>query len=335
MRYFFFLLMFAFVMNGQDKNESTATFFDDSNPVEYSASDILITGEVEQEQTIKLSSLPLRSFPYKEVLRKDNDKKRFIGSYYVSGYSLYDIIANVKLKKTNEEEFRPLVDLYIIVENDKGDKTIFSWGELFYTKDNHKSIIAKSITPINPSKGKMEWPVAENSRLICSYDLTNERFIENPTKITIKSAPGEYSKERVENTYSPEMEIIYDGKTHPIGKLDYECKHRSFEHIGYGHGRGFKSIENKDGILLKDVLLHTLLFDSEIIKTGLVILSAKDGYRVTYSLSEIINRNDLEDCLLFDCGNKSDAGKYTSFMIADFFVDRNVKSIEKLEIIKP
>ncbi|MBU1101225.1 MAG: hypothetical protein KKA84_12565 [Bacteroidetes bacterium] len=333
-KYLAISILFLMHLNAQDINESTATFFDDCKTTEYALGNITVCGEVETEISIELSTLPLRSFPFKEVKQISTDKKRFIGSYFVTGYSLYDIIANVKIKKVNEEEFRPPVDIYVIVENEEGEKAVFSWGELFYSKDNFKSIITKSIAPINPSKGKMEWPVSESTRLICGYDMTNERFISNPTKITLKSAPGEYSKERMENIFSSEIKVIKDDTEIAITEIGDKIRKISFEHIGYGHGRGFKGISQKEGFLLKDILNNVLTFYSNDLRSSLLIVSAKDGYRVTYSLAEIINRNDLEDFLLFDCGEATDAGRFTSFTTADFFVDRNVRSIEKIEIIE-
>ena len=64
----------------------------------------------------------------------------------------------------------------------------------------------------------------------------------------------------------------------------------------------------------------------------IAIGSAKDGYRVVLSLSEIMNRNDNEDFLLVDKKDTPGSGRYMLYPACDFFADRDVRAIEKLEL---
>jgi hypothetical protein len=141
---FLAILFTCTIVFAQDKNGASPSFFDDSELKEYSIQSILVDGEVENPGTVDLQMLPVNNFPTKTVVY-GKDKNKFIGSYFVSGYSLFDIINQKKVKKANEAEFKPAVDLYVIVENDKGEKVIFSWGELFYAKNNYRAVITKSI----------------------------------------------------------------------------------------------------------------------------------------------------------------------------------------------
>ncbi|MCX6169179.1 MAG: hypothetical protein NTX65_07565 [Ignavibacteriales bacterium] len=328
---FVIMILFAFPMIAQDKSESTPSFFDDSELKEFSIKSIIVDGEVENPGAVDLTSLPLHCFPMKD-LTYGTDKNKFIGSYFVSGYSLFDIINTKKVKKTNEEEFKPAVDLYVIVENDKGEKTVFSWGELFYSKNNFNAIITKSVSAINPGKMKMKWPLPEVPQIICGYDAFNFRIIANPVRITVKSFVGKYSKERVKETFSPEIKIV-NGENNFVITDVIGVETRKFRGIGYGHGRGWKGVDDVEGFVFGSVLQKNVKFDMNECISTILCVSAKDGYRVTYSLSEIINRNDMNDFLLIEKNGSSEDGKFNLFATPDFFVDRNVKSVEKIEFL--
>ena len=40
-----------------------------------------------------------------------------------------DILDNVKISKSNAEEFQSVIDNYIEIENASGEKVVLSWGE--------------------------------------------------------------------------------------------------------------------------------------------------------------------------------------------------------------
>lgn len=334
MKRLFLLLSLLFVVSisAQDKDESTNSFFDDAAVKEYNLSTVYVGGEVAEPGEVDLTTLPLHSFPLKEVELKDNGKYKFVGSYFCLGYSLLDIVSVKTVKKVNEEEFRPYVDLYIIVENDKGDKAVFSWGEIFYSKDNFKVILTKKVNAINPSKMKMEWPLPDEPRIVCANDLSDQRFISNPTRIIVKSSTGEFATGRRDDIFSADIKLITGGETISIADVDKSVGVRKLTHVGYGHGRGYKGVNDFEGYVFKDILNSKLHLPQEYLSKGYAIASAKDGYRVIYSISEILNRSDMNDVLLIDHGDSPSNGRYTIMAIPDFFVDRNVRSLEKFEI---
>lgn len=325
------LVLLALPIFAQDKNESSPSFFDDSELKEYSLKSILVEGEVENPGTVDFALLPTNRFPAKDV-SNGKDKNKFIGSYFFSGYSLFDIINQKSVKKANESEFKPAVDLYVIVENDKGEKVVFSWGELFYAKDNFRSVITKSVRAINPSKMKMKWYLPEAPVLFNGNDAFNFRSISNPTKITVKSFAGTFSKERIKEIYTPEFTVTSPGGNVVVKDIA-GIEKRKFRGLGYGHGMGWKGVDEVEGFVFKDVLKKYIAIDEKEIASTILCVSAKDGYRVTFSLSEIINRNDMNDFLLIEKNNSLEEGKYNLFATPDFFVDRNVRSVEKIEII--
>jgi len=330
-KFFWLFVLFALPLIAQVKNENTPSFFDDSEIKEFALKSIIVDGEVENPGIVDLTLLPLNSFPTKDLTFAD-DKNKFIGSYFVIGYSLFDIINTKKIKKANEEEFKPTLDLYVIVENDKGEKAVFSWGELFYSRDNFRVLITKTIRAINPAKMKMKWPLPVESKIVCGNDAFNFRNITNPTRITIKSFAGTYSKERIKETFVPEITVV-KGNENFVIKDVAGIEVRKFRNLGYGHGMGWKGVDDYEGFIFRNVLRKNVKFDVDEIRNTILCISAKDGYRATFSLSEVINRVDMNDFLLVEKNGSLEDGKYNLFATPDFFVDRNVRSVEKIEVL--
>lgn len=187
------------------------SFFERGPAKEYPLKAVYVGGEVENPGPVNLASLPLRGLAVKE-LALEKGAPVFKGAYYFTGYSLYDILNFKPVKKVNSD-FSPETDLYVVVENDKGEKAVFSWGEIYYTRDNFNALIPKDVRPINPAKGDRTWPLPAVPRLICGGDLYNDRYIANPAKITVKSVPGVFPGEKHAAAFSPELEIVHGGTT--------------------------------------------------------------------------------------------------------------------------
>jgi hypothetical protein len=332
-KFCFLFLLIALPLFAQELKENTSSLFDESEVKEFTLKGIMVEGEVEHPGMVDFSTLPLRNMPVKE-LTYQNRKDKFLGSFYYSGYSLFDILTSKKVKKANAAEFRPPTDLYVIVENAKGEKAVFSWGEIYYTKDNFQFLISKSVNAVNPSKMKMKWALPAEPRLVCGRDVYNFRFIENPTKITIKSFTGSYAKTKPEDIFSPKIQVIFGSQSAMITDIKSTVEKRVYKNIGYGHGMGYKGVKDVDGYLLKDILKEAVNIKNDEIGNSIICVSAKDGYRVTYSLNEIINRSDNEDFLLSDNKDSKENGRFSLYAAPDFFVDRNVRSVEKIEILQ-
>ena len=133
----FMLLLFAASVPAQDVNQTTNSFFDDSEMKTFSLTSILVEGEVENPGPVDLSGLPVRNCPVKEVALI-KDKPEFKGAFFYSGYSLYDILNGKKVRKAGDNSFSPFVDLYVIVENGMETRSL--------------SVGARSITPGTTSR---------------------------------------------------------------------------------------------------------------------------------------------------------------------------------------
>lgn len=320
------LALFSALAFGQDRN----SFFENPESKTYTVKSILVEGEVQNPGLVDLNSLPMRSSAFKE-LSSENGNQAFKGAFFVTGYSLYDILNGKKFKKASENKFSPPVDLYVIVENEKGEKAVFSWGEIYY-RNSFDILISKSISAINPARAKTKWTLPEEPRLMCGGDLLNVRFISNPTKITVKSFHGGVPTEKPQDIYSPEIKILTGSGETTIGEIGAAAEKRTLSNVSYGHGMGYKSVLNLTGFRLKD-LIESKIKPGDVRDT-IAVASAKDGYRVVLSASEILNRNDNQDFLLVDRKGSLEDGRYLLFEPGDFFADRDVRSVEKIELIK-
>jgi beta-aspartyl-peptidase (threonine type) len=315
----------------------TNDFYDDAPTSTLKGSrKILVTGEVQKEMTIDISRLPKHSITVKETTLVDGTAV-FEGAYRYDGYSLYDILDRVVLKKKNEAEFPPIIDLYVEVSNDRGETVTFSWGEIYYPVNRHRIMIVTSVARIVPSKSKDLWPLPVETKVIAGNDLITVRNISNPEKITVKSPDSRYEIKRdITPLYSETMRICVNGKQRKIltdfpegaGKEIYRT-------VFYGRGMGIHGTTSFTGRLLRDAIKDYYQVSSDALQKGLVVIAGVDGYRGAFTLSEIVNRNDQQEVLLIDHDNYEGAGRFSLFPAGDFFSDRAIKAIMEIDLLLP
>jgi hypothetical protein len=103
--------------------------------------------------------------------------------------------------------------------------------------------------------------------------------------------------------------------------------------VFYGRGRGIHGTTPFTGIMLKELLAKYAAIDGKSLKTGIFVMAGKDGYRATFSFSEIMNRNDQAEFLLVPTPENTDGGLFQVFPAADFFSDRSIKSLESIRLV--
>jgi len=318
---------FGFAEENNDFYDNTETYLLQNN------SSIQVEGEVKNSQIIDFDSLTFRSVIVKEM-SNSNDQNEFVGSYRYDGFSLFDILKDVEIKKKNEAEFSRVIDLLVIVENDSGEKVIFSWGEIFYPSNLHKIIIATRVSLILPSTVEVNYPIPQQRKLVCEPDLISIRSINNPTKITIMSSPYKHKNEtKSKNLYSSNISF-YDNNIE-IGRLDKtpdSLENYKYSTIFYGRGKGLHNTTDFSGVLFKKVITKYLKNDFLNLKTVFLTISAVDGYRITISLSELINRNDFAEFLFIERPEGEKGGKFSLFPAPDFFSDRAIKAISEIHL---
>jgi L-asparaginase / beta-aspartyl-peptidase len=326
------LMMFAVSVAAQ-----TNDFYDDAPTSSLRGSKkILVTGEVAKEMTVDFKKLPLRSITVKETAMKDGGVS-FTGAYRYDGYSLYDILDGVVLKKKNEAEFPPIIDLYVEVSNDAGESVTFSWGEIYYPVERHRIIVATSVARIVPSKSKDLWPLPQEIKVVAGNDLITARNISNPVRITIKSLDSKYViNKNISPMFSETMRLCVNGKLRSvITELPQKSVDMTYKTVFYGRGKGIHGTTPFTGIMLSDILSGYYTLSPEVLQKGMVVVAGADGYRAAFTLSEIANRNDQQEMLIVGSDNPEGAGRFSLFPAADFFSDRAVKSIMEVNLRLP
>jgi hypothetical protein len=326
------MIMTAAIISAQ-----TNDFYDDAPANALTGTRLIrVTGEIEKELTIDLSTLPKHSITVKETTYTGGEVG-FLGAYRYDGYSLYDILNSVIVRKKNEAEFPPIIDLYVEISNSKGESVIFSWGEIYYPVNRHRILIATDVARIVPSKSKELWPLPEQTRVVAGNDLITVRNISDPVSITVKSLDSNYRIDRnISPMYSEKMNICVNSEVlHTLTALPVETELITYKTVFYGRGMGIHGTTPFTGAMLSELLAPLFPLSSEVLKRGMVVIAGIDGYRAAFTISEIMNRNDQQEVLIIDRYNYEGAGRFSLFASGDFFSDRAIKAIMEINLLLP
>ncbi|HPG32423.1 MAG: hypothetical protein H6541_13610 [Lentimicrobiaceae bacterium] len=335
MKNLFRLMLLAAIFITQVVKAQTNDFYDDAPQFDLKMQELFVAGEVANPGKVDFSKLSLRQMVVKETAL-EGENGRFEGAYQYEGYSLYDILDNIVLKKNNESEFPPIIDLYVEVENAAGEKVVLSWGEIYYPIHRHEIMIASKVRRIVPSKTKDLWPLPADSKLVVASDLYTERNISAPVRITVKSSTLKYTIDRnIPDMYAGELKFT-DGdkllKTLTDGALTGDII--SYGSVFYGRGMGIHGTTPFNGVMLKNFTGEWYKMDQQKLRTGLFVASAPDGYRAVFTFSEIFNRNDQAEVLIVPMRGVKSQGAYLLYPAADFFSDRSIRCWNRLTFMQ-
>ncbi|SDB92803.1 hypothetical protein [Williamwhitmania taraxaci] len=316
----------------RDTADLTNNFYDNETVMPLPMVTLSVDGEIANPGVVDFSKLPIHSVIVKETKLNPDGSNTFEGAYRYDGYSLFDILNKVKLQKKNGKDFAPIIDLYIEVSNDKGEKVILSWGELYYPNNLQNIIIANAVMRIVPSKTMELWPLPETSKLVVPLDLLTARNISNPSKITIRSIDATFKVQKgLSPMFSESFKLTAEnGKEVVIKEISKELSKITYHSIFYGRGRGIHSTTPFTGYVLKEVMEPYYTLAKENIQHGLFVFAGFDGYRVAMTYAELFNRNDQAEFLLLNDQSDKDGGCFKIFPACDFFSDRAVKSLKEV-----
>lgn len=320
-----------------DVSDVTNDFYDNSETRALGVKNLDIAGEVENPGPVDFTGLARRSVIVKETALDDEGGNKFIGAYRYDGYSLFDILNRSVLNKKNKKEFKPAIDAYVEVENEKGEKAVFSWGEIYYPAELHRIIVATDVSRIVPSKTKTLWVLPERSKLVAADDLVTERNISGPVRITVRSYPASFKVEKgMSPMFSPGIRIFHGtGRAAELADFPEGLDTDTFNTVFYGRGRGIHGTKQFSGVMLRDVLLKYYPFSRANLRAGMLCVAGRDGYRSAVSYSELFNRNDRQEFLLVKTAPDEEGGLFKMFPAPDFFSDRTVKSITEIRALMP
>jgi hypothetical protein len=318
-----------------DSTDMTNNFYDNTETFSFPLKDITVDGEIANPGKVDFSELRKHSVIVKETLLDSAGSDRFTGAFRYDGYSLFDILEKRIIKKTNTEEFRSIIDLYVEVENEAGEKVVFSWGEIYYPNNLHKILIASDISRIVPSKTKEQWVLPQKNRIVAATDLITERNISDPVKITVKSYPKSFTTgKEMAPMYSSGITLFNQtGKVGEITTIPGNVDKETFNTIFYGRGKGIHSSSPFTGPMVKDILKPYYPVSRENLQKGIMCFTGKDGYRCAVSYSELFNRNDQQEFLLIESALGEDGGLFRIFAASDFFSDRAIKSLSEIHLV--
>lgn len=326
------LLMIAFPLISDQKENND--FYDNTPHIELKGPEIEVEGEILNPGKVNMRGLPLRSVIVREAVFREKQTV-FIGSYRYDGYSLFDILKERYINKRNKSEFGSVIDMLVVVENDQGEKAVFSWGEIYYPTVLHRIILARQVARIVPSKTGEKWPLPTSTRLVCANDLLSERNLECPVKIKVMSCALSFeTKGTNKKRYSGHIKLFRNEKPiSEIREMDNNLQQRTYPSVFYGRGRGFHGVQQFRGKTLHSLLKTHFRVNRENIRTGYFAVSATDGYRIVIGLSELFNRNDQADFLIIDRGKNSEKGRFGLFPTPDFFSDRAIYAIASIHFL--
>ncbi len=317
-----------------DSAEVTNDFYDNTETFSLTLPELTVGGEIANPGRVDFSSLSRHSVIVKETLLDPEGGDRFVGAYRYDGYSLFDILKNIKVQKSNAQEFNSVIDLFVEIENAAGEKAVFSWGEIYYPTNLHKILIADRVSRIVPSKTNDLWTLPAEGRIVAGSDLITERNLSSPVRITVRSFPLSFPvTQGMSPMHSRQIALFVNGS--PAGTITgYPAGMNAvtFNTIFYGRGKGIHSTEPFSGIMLKDVLLSSFPANRDKLRSGIMCIAAEDGYRCTASFSEIFNRNDQQELLLIRTEPGEDGGLFRIFPACDFFSDRAIKSVKEIHL---
>lgn len=317
-----------------DSTDMTNNFYDNTETFSLPVKDLTVDGEIDNPGKVGFSKLRKHSVIVKETLLDSAGGNRFTGAFRYDGYSLFDILEKRIIKKINAEEFNSIIDLYVEVENETGDKVVFSWGEIYYPNNHHKILITSDVTRIVPSKTREQWILPQTSRIVAATDLITERNISDPVRITVKSYPKSFTTVKgMAPLYSSQI-ALFNQTTHigEITKIPDMVQSEKFYTIFYGRGRGIHSTSPFTGPMVKDILKLYYPLSRENLQKGIMCFTGTDGYRCAVSYSELFNRNDQQEFLLIKSAPGEDGGLFRIFAASDFFSDRAVKSLREIHL---
>jgi hypothetical protein len=306
---------------------------------------LTISGAV--KQPLSLSADDLAKFQSVTVrLAEITRDKNYNGVFTYSGVPLKTLLEMAYIEKTGALFNKPL-DLAIVVRDRAGKTATLSWGEVFY-KNPSDIIVAVSATPVMPHhtncgechqssfyesalnklKRKIGFP-----KLVIANDFFTDRSIDDISQIEIVDLKKDKPKKKMEKLFSPNFTIVNtQGKSLEITDLS---GYPQIEAIAkeVGDGRGYHGLKQFTGVSLRHLLKKA---DVGSETDTVFLVSSPDGYQATFSYGEVFLAPSGERIIMADKINQKplkDGGKFLLLPPDDLAADRDVKAVNKIEII--
>jgi precorrin-4 methylase/DMSO/TMAO reductase YedYZ molybdopterin-dependent catalytic subunit len=308
-----------------------------------SQSFLSITGTVRQPLNLALEDLDrfqTVSVQLNEVMKDGT----FKGVFYYRGVPLRTLLDTASIEK-EETAFSKKTDMAVLVRGRDGKGVALSWGEIYY-RNSDDIIVATSASPIIPHrscaschKSDIYTPYMDQfsreigfPKLVVAGDAYADRSIEDIVSIEVIDPRPKMHTANPEKLFSPEFTVT-GVVTKEMTVTDLSSYPRVEERVKHlGEGQGYHGISDYSGVSF-NTILDKAGIDPDLSKVFLV--SAPDGYRSLFSYGEIYLNNNDKSIIIADTANGQpieDGGKFFLIPAEDLMSDRDVKSVERIEV---
>lgn len=253
-------------------------------------------------------------------------------------------MANIEQKDSN---FKKLVDATIVLTDAKGKKVVLSWGEIFY-HNPAEVVLSYQATAVFPTKrncAKCHEPEdyaftmqqlnrsVDLPKLIVTGDFYSDRYLEGVVNIDIVDVRPAITVDRDAELYSTEINLNGEvSKPMLITSLEGYPRNQIKRKV-VGVGRGYHGLHTFNGTPLINLLINA---DAKLTMDQVVMLSAPDGYRCTFSMGELLVSTLADEILVADTRDGeslSQGAKFRVIVGPDNTDDRDVQAITTIEVI--
>lgn len=253
-------------------------------------------------------------------------------------------MANIEQK---DSTFKKLVDATIVLSDAQGKKVVLSWGEIFY-HNPAEVVLSYQATAVFPTKTNCakchepeEYSFAMQQlertvalpKLIVTGDFYTDRYLEGVVNIDVINVRPNIAVNRDAELYSTEINIKGAlSKPLVITSLDGYPRNKISKKV-VGIGRGYHGLHTFNGTALINVLKGA---GAQLTMDQVVILSAPDGYRATFSMGELYVSTLADEILMADMSDGealSQGAKFRVIVGPDNTDDRDVQAITTIEVI--
>jgi hypothetical protein len=274
--------------------------------------------------------------------------KEYRGTFSYRGVPLKNLLEIAKIQKEKGSVYQKLIDLAVVVRNKEGKTAVLSWGELFY-RNPGEVLVAIDARPIGPHhitgcgdchgpevyqpaldqlKRKVAFP-----KLVVVNDFFTDRCLEDVVSIEVVDLKGQSPKKEMKKLFSPNFAVSH-GRGSALEITDLSAYRRTeVVQKEVGDGRGYHGVKKFSGVPLKDILSKAGATQGIDV---VILASAPDGYRALFSYGELFLRPEGERILVADTLNGirlDENGRFILIPPDDLAADRDVKALEKLEIV--
>lgn len=297
-------------------------------------SEIEIGGNIAKPGRVSLKGLTKRSVTVKELGYRDHMTGEFIGAYRYDGYSLYDLLASQTVQNSQKNLPQNGHVEYVIIENAKGQKVIFTFDEIFNATKLHQIIIATDVTPLTVGQRKIGFEnFPDTAKIIAGNDLFGCRFIVNPVRIKIVSVP--FTKNLPGGKeYTPicTIENLVDNVNEKIEKWPSGFPVQNLRTVFFGDNKETQTLQQLRGFQLRELLYKEFPLSESLIQSGLITVKSADESLILFSFSEVFNRNDQQDLYITQPEQKTQMESGVLFPTGDFTTARMVKNVSSITL---